>query len=176
MMARMNRPATPAARRTMDEAIITLPMPRFDATVSTLRRRQRPASPSDFQRGEEVRHRTQQAGTSPRMSSLRCPQCLSSSSSSGSVVARPVATYHHDREHRHDHRGEDRAARSPAPNHSTKIGTTATFEIEGETDHAADRRRHRRLRRADAGRRAKRQSGCRSRSRPTWYKASAAYA
>ncbi len=64
-----------------------------------------------------------------RMSVLLAPSARNTSSSSGSVVARPVATL--------TTTGntlitiEVRIAGTvPAPNHTTKIGTTATFGID----------------------------------------------
>ena len=60
------------------------------------------------------------------MSSLEAPSAFSTSSSSGSMVARPVATLTTIGKNE-IRNAVSTAGTKPMPNHSTRIGTTATF-------------------------------------------------
>ena len=63
------------------------------------------------------------------MSNFVAPSAFSTSSSSGSVVARPVAILTTIGKKQIDN-AVSTAGTEPEPNHSTKIGTSATFGIE----------------------------------------------
>ena len=67
--------------------------------------------------------------TFQRMSNLLAPSAFSTSSSSGSVVASPVAMLTTIGKKQIDS-AVSTAGTEPEPNHSTKIGTTATFGID----------------------------------------------
>ncbi len=60
------------------------------------------------------------------MSSLLAPSALSTSSNSGSMVASPVATFTTIGK-KEIRKAVSTAGTKPMPNHSTKIGTSATF-------------------------------------------------
>ena len=62
------------------------------------------------------------------MSSLEAPSAFSTSSSSGSIVARPVATFTTIGKNE-IRNAVSTAGMKPIPNQSTRIGTTATFGI-----------------------------------------------
>src|SRR6056297_3707642 len=113
----------------LDEAVImTLPMPMFDATVSDSTAPTKESVIATFSEAKKygiVRGRP----TFQRISLLDAPSVLSTSSSSGSVVASPVAMF--------TTMGKTQitiavstAGVVPDPNQSTKIGTTATFGID----------------------------------------------
>src|SRR6056297_3313071 len=107
---------------------MTLPMPMLEATVSdrTAPTKDRViATLRDAKKYGIARGRP----TFQRISDLEAPSVLSTSSSSGSVVASPVAMF--------TTIGNTQitiavstAGVVPEPNQSTKIGTTATFGIE----------------------------------------------
>src|SRR5207247_1033343 len=79
----------------------------------------------DLQGTEEIGQRAWNADLTHDVQ-LRGPSPLSTSSSSGSMVARPVATFTTigKKEIRN---AVSTAGTNPIPNHSTRIGTTATF-------------------------------------------------
>src|SRR5258706_13398411 len=92
MKARMNRPANTSGTSMLDEAmIIMLPMPRLAATVSEITV---PTKASVMAILSEAKRYGIERGmpTPHRMSAFEAPSARSTSSSSGSVVASPVAT------------------------------------------------------------------------------------
>src|SRR5882757_727137 len=107
---------------------MTLPMPRFDATVSEITvptKASVTATLSEAKKNGIVRGKP----TFQRMSSLVARSAFITSSNSGSVVASPVATFTTIGK-MHMIIAVSTAGTVPAPNQSTKIGTTATFGID----------------------------------------------
>src|ERR1700693_3187762 len=103
-------------------------MPRFEATVSEMTvptKAKVTDTFNDAKKNGMVRGRP----TFQSMSSLLARNARITSSSSGSVVARPVATFTTIGK-MHMIIAVSTAGTVPAPNHSTQIGTTATFGIE----------------------------------------------
>src|ERR1700733_2681364 len=128
MTARMTNPANTSGTSKFELAIIiTLPIPRLDATVSEMTVPTNASVTATFSEAKKygmVRGKP----TFQRISSLLAWSARITSSSSGSVVASPVATF--------TTIGKmlmiiavSTAGTAPAPNQRTKIGTTATFGI-----------------------------------------------
>src|SRR4029453_4560672 len=128
-VARMKRPANTSGTLKFDEAIIImLPMPRLDATVSASTVPTKASVTATFSEAKKygiARGRP----TFQRMSNFLAFNVRRTSSSSGSVVASPVETLTTTGkiEIAIDVR---MAGTVPAPNHNTKIGTTATFGVD----------------------------------------------
>src|SRR5271167_583414 len=109
---------------------MTLPMPRLDATVSEMTVPTKASVTETFSEAKKygmVRGRP----TFQRISSLLARNARITSSSSGSVVASPVATFTTIGK-MHIIIAVNTAGTVPAPNHNTNIGTTATLGIEAK--------------------------------------------
>ena len=122
----MRSPANTSGTSKLELAIIIrLPIPRLDATVSAMTVPTKACVTATFREAKKygmVRGKP----TFERMSNLLAFNARMTSSSSGSVVASPVATF--------TTMGKTQriiavntAGMVPAPNQRTKIGTTATF-------------------------------------------------
>src|SRR5205085_10397946 len=122
----MNTPANTSGTSKFALAIIIMvPMPRFDATVSEMTEPTNAnviATFSDAKKYGIVRG----SPTFHRMSNLVAFSAFMTSSSSGSVVASPVATLT-TTGNRHVISAVMTAGTVPEPKYRTKIGTTATF-------------------------------------------------
>ncbi len=122
----MSRPANTSGTSKLELAIIIrLPMPRLDATVSAITVPTKACVTATFSEAKKY-GMVRGSPTLNRMSSLLALSARITSSSSGSVVASPVATFTTIGK-MHRIIAVSTAGTVPAPNHSTKIGTTATF-------------------------------------------------
>src|SRR6185295_16757812 len=122
----MNTPANTSGTSKFALAIIIMvPMPRFDATVSLMTD---PTNASVIATFSEAKKYGIVRGspTFHRMSNLLALSAFMTSSSSGSVVARPVATLT-TTGNRQVISAVMIAGTVPEPGYSTRIGTTATF-------------------------------------------------
>src|ERR1700741_2299202 len=125
----MNTPANTSGTSKFALAIIIMvPMPRFDATVSEMNETPKASVIATFSAAKKY-------GIGPgsppfhRMSNLVAFNAFMPSSSSGSVVANPVATFT-TTGNRQVISAVMTAGTVPEPRYRTRIGTTATFGTE----------------------------------------------